>query len=718
MGFLYINFVVVLWVTAITTLLLGAFVLIRNYQHIVNKTFAFYSFSISWWSFCEIWGIACDKKSTALTWTRIEQIGVFFIPTFCIHFVISLLNIKNKKWLLQIAYFFSTIFAILSFTPLMMADSVKTVPYVKYFGTPGLAYHFAILFFIILCGYVLIKLYSAYKSSSGARRNQLKYLFWSSLFGYFGGGANFLLVYGISLPFINPFGTYALPIYIAVMAYAILKHHLMDIEAALTRAFILTAVYVCVIGATLIVASALQVPLQNVVNNLSMFITLSIFVILSLSAPYTYLYFQQRYDEKRLTAQREQFSALKQITQGSLEIEDLSHLLKVIPHFLMQMYQAKLKTKISQTAVYFYDATTKLYIMVAHRGSQKPSKAYLTTDDALIFWFTKKVPYLVQKGYYKEKELQALRNEDIDFLLSQSSLLSHEQGLKNLLESIRLELAQLKAHICVPCFYQKECTGILILGEKTKGSYNQEEIDALSTVSNHIAMSIRSAQLRQDLTASYLEAITSIAKSLEARDPYTKGHSERVALYSLAIAAELQGKPPYNQIVDFQVKIQQAALLHDVGKIGIRDDILLKPGGLNPEEVEVIRQHPQIGEHILSGLKGISRDVLLGIRYHHEKYDGSGTTEIKGEQIPPIARILAVADTYDAMTTDRPYRKGLSDREALKEIIKNTYYQGPQWDPKVVEAMLEAFKKGIFKQGVSITQEEIEQIKREIEVRP
>ncbi|MCM8779942.1 MAG: HD-GYP domain-containing protein, partial [Candidatus Omnitrophica bacterium] len=242
--------------------------------------------------------------------------------------------------------------------------------------------------------------------------------------------------------------------------------------------------------------------------------------------------------------------------------------------------------------------------------------------------------------------------------------------------------------------------------------------DALTAISNHIAMSIRSAKLRQDLSGSYLEAIASIVKSLEARDPYTKGHSERVATYSLAIAAELKDKSPYNQIMDFLVKVQQAALLHDVGKIGIRDEILLKPDGLSPEEIEVIRQHPQIGEHILSGLKGISHDVLYGIKYHHEKYDGSGVLELKGEQIPPLARILAVADTYDAMTTDRPYRKAFSDQEAVKEIVKNTYCSGPQWDPKVVEALLESLKKGIFRKEAAITQEEIEQIKRELKVGP
>jgi len=227
-------------------------------------------------------------------------------------------------------------------------------------------------------------------------------------------------------------------------------------------------------------------------------------------------------------------------------------------------------------------------------------------------------------------------------------------------------------------------------------------------------MAIRSAKLRQDLVASYLEAIKGIVKSLEARDPYTKGHSERVVWYSLAIASELKDKFPFSQIPGFLEKVQQAALLHDVGKIGIRDNILLKPEALTSEENEIVAQHPKISEHILMGLKGISQDVLAGVKYHHERYDGTGYCGLKGGLIPPIARILAVADSYDAMTTDRPYRRALSDNETLKEIIKSTYYSGPQWDPIVVEALLNAFKKGMFKKEAIITQKEIEQMKKEL----
>lgn len=483
-----------------------------------------------------------------------------------------------------------------------------------------------------------------------------------------------------------------------------------------TRTFILAMIYLCVIGVPALMIITFQLPagFYGIFYNPSILASVSVFILLAILAPYAYLFFQQKYDARRLSAQREQFNALKTITQGSLEIEDLGHLLKIIPNFLTLMYHAKLKTDIEQAAVYFYDAVTKSYLLVAHRGSVSPESTFLSTDNPLVFWFTKKAPQLVKKGYVTARDVQALRLDDIKYLLTHTNVALYEPSIKNLFASLRNEFKQLKADLCIPCFYQKECAGILILGEKERGRYNQEEIDALTTVSNHIAMAVRSARLRQELTSSYLEAITSIIKSLEARDPYTKGHADRVSSYSLAITLEVKDKSPFDQIVDLQAKVQQAALLHDVGKIGVRDGILLKPDGLNTEEIEVIRQHPQIGEHILSGLRGIPKDVLAGIRYHHEKFDGSGLAELKGERIPPIARILAVADSFDAMTTDRPYRKAMSDREAVKEIIKYTYFAGPQWDPVVVEGMLEAFKQGIFKKDSIITQQEIELIKKEL----
>lgn len=181
------------------------------------------------------------------------------------------------------------------------------------------------------------------------------------------------------------------------------------------------------------------------------------------------------------------------------------------------------------------------------------------------------------------------------------------------------------------------------------------------------------------IRASFLSAITALAYALEAKDEYTSGHSLRVADISVAIAKEM-GLP--QESVD---KIKLAALVHDIGKIGVREVVLNKPAGLTDEEFDHIRKHPEIGEHILAPIAE-DKEILKIVRNHHGWYDGTGyPDQIKGDQILLGARILAVADAYEAMTSERPYRKAMSDEVACIEIERG---KGTQFDPEVVDAFL------------------------------
>lgn len=180
-------------------------------------------------------------------------------------------------------------------------------------------------------------------------------------------------------------------------------------------------------------------------------------------------------------------------------------------------------------------------------------------------------------------------------------------------------------------------------------------------------------------------SIASLVKALEARDQYTRGHSESVERYSLAIA----------RVLGFSEKelerLALAARLHDLGKIGIRDTVLLKPGRLTDEEYEIIKTHPTVGAEILAPIPSFA-DVLEAAASHHERYDGSGSPRgISGEDIPLWARIIAVADTYDALTSDRPYRKGMPRRKALSIIAEG---RGTQWCPVCVDAFLAWMNNG------------------------
>ena len=189
----------------------------------------------------------------------------------------------------------------------------------------------------------------------------------------------------------------------------------------------------------------------------------------------------------------------------------------------------------------------------------------------------------------------------------------------------------------------------------------------------------------QKVKEDNLELTTALANALDSRDPYTLHHSENVAKYSVQIAEKMELSKDSCGI------IRKGALLHDIGKIGIAEHILLKSGKLTDEEHEIIKRHPIIGHNMIKHVGNFHKNGVLDIvLYHHERYDGAGYPEgLKGNQIPLFARIVAVADTFDAMTSKRIYRDELNLEYTLNEIRKN---KGSQFDPEIVDIFLSLFE--------------------------
>jgi HD-GYP domain-containing protein (c-di-GMP phosphodiesterase class II) len=205
----------------------------------------------------------------------------------------------------------------------------------------------------------------------------------------------------------------------------------------------------------------------------------------------------------------------------------------------------------------------------------------------------------------------------------------------------------------------------------------------LETLGHSISVAIENSQLYADIKRNFFETVEALAEAIEKKDHYTGGHTKRVVYYALCIAK-------YLQLTSEQLEqVRLAAVLHDVGKIGIEDKILKKNAPLDAEEWKVMQTHPQLGFDILGRVEGL-KDVIGGARYHHERWDGKGyPVGLQGEAIPLIARIVAVADAYDAMVSTRPYRKGLDPKTAYEEILQ---HRGSQFDPLVVDAFVQAFK--------------------------
>ena len=184
-----------------------------------------------------------------------------------------------------------------------------------------------------------------------------------------------------------------------------------------------------------------------------------------------------------------------------------------------------------------------------------------------------------------------------------------------------------------------------------------------------------------------LNAIMAIANTIEAKDRYTRGHSNRVARFCVEIATRMGMEEEKIKTLNFM------ALLHDIGKIGVPDEILNKPMPLDDDDFAIVKQHPTIGSDILKDITSIP-DVHLGALYHHERYDGTGyPMGLKGQEIPIEARMIAIADSYDAMSSNRAYREALSKEEVIEELTNG---KGTQFDPEILDVFLEMLEEDIF----------------------
>jgi len=222
--------------------------------------------------------------------------------------------------------------------------------------------------------------------------------------------------------------------------------------------------------------------------------------------------------------------------------------------------------------------------------------------------------------------------------------------------------------------------GAVVVADKVNGQeFYSNDLKLLMAISAQAGMAIENALLHQELETLLLGSIRSLIKAQEATSFWTAGHTERVTAYSLEIG-RVMGLSCENL-----EKLKISALLHDIGKIATPREILNKEGKLGVGEWAEVRRHPGQGAEILGEMKQF-QDVILAIKYHHEHWDGrEGVFRLKGQEIPVMARILAVADAFDAMTSDRPYRKRKSKEHAVKEIVRCS---GTQFDPSVVDAFV------------------------------
>lgn len=257
------------------------------------------------------------------------------------------------------------------------------------------------------------------------------------------------------------------------------------------------------------------------------------------------------------------------------------------------------------------------------------------------------------------------------------------------------------AALCVPLMTSDGAVGAITIGSQDpEFRFGSDDVRLLSTIANHVTIAIGNIELFSSLQEAYLTTVRSLAVAVDAKDPYTRGHSDGVALYATMIAERM------GLSHDQQVALEMAAYLHDIGKIGVKEEILLKPGRLTEEEMAQMSHHPLIGANILKPV-AFPWPIVPVVRHHHEWWDGGGyPAGLKGDEIPLLARILTAADAYEAMISDRPYRNGRTVEEAVAELKRCA---GSQFDPVVVDALVSVLSDKVASEegGADASAEEV-----------
>jgi putative nucleotidyltransferase with HDIG domain len=358
--------------------------------------------------------------------------------------------------------------------------------------------------------------------------------------------------------------------------------------------------------------------------------------------------------EKALEKQRlKETVALYEISKAIVSTVEFDQLLKTI----IDLTTAVLKS--DDASLLLFDDQMKLYIAAASYDltDENKKKAHLAIGEHMADRIAKEQhPVILVENFEKDPRFKNIK-----------------------------DLKEIKAALILPLIGKNNPLGILNIHRRQGNEYfTENDLPKAGIFASQIALAVENAYLFKELNSLYMSTIRSFANAIDAKDHYTNRHSEHVAELAVAISKEMGLTAPE------VLRIQQAAQIHDLGKIGIRDDIINKPEKLTALEMEEIKSHPLKGAQILEPMK-FMEDIVEIVKQHHERFDGAGYPGgLKGNEICLEARIVAVADAYDAMISDRSYRKALTVEQAVDELKENS---NVQFDQSVVEALLRVLEK-------------------------
>lgn len=673
-----------LWAVGLTSLGLGLFVYLKNRGGGINRAWMRLSAATAVWAVGTALMNSAPSSLWGLAWARLSQAAFAGVPLFFLQFTLALTEgLLPYRTLGVWSQRAAGLFALLAMTPLMVRDLRSELSF-RFYPSAGPFYGLFACWFLglfLACLWILLK---SYRRQVGYRRNQLRYVILGSSVGMASFASAIPLLFGIPVP---P-AAQGLLVFYALMTYAIVRWRLMDISIVVKNTLLYASLYSILVGLFVVVVvffgQLLFYGPQALDRRVLWMCVVALSIVTAVVRPLdTWL---RRLTDKLLFQKKYEWQkTLKEASKGMTKVTSVEKLLKLMAHFIGM--------RLRVTHVGILQRTGDRYVLQVSRGRDKRPQGFsLTRDNPLIAWL--------------EEKKEVLTLDEVRGWLRSEKLFPHRTVIRKTLEEILQEMDSLGAQICVPAMSKSQMLGLLVLGEKLSGDpFHQEDMDVLSTLASEGAIALENAHLYQQLVQRmgeieglyqrehrlFIHTAIALAAAVDARDPYTHGHTERCTAYSMVIADQFHGRPEMVELSRFRETLKISALLHDIGKIGSPDEILRKPAKLTPKEMKKMQEHPVVGAIILQPIKGME-EVAKAVKTHHERYDGKGYPDgLRGHEIPFMTRIISVADTFDSMTTDRPYRKRFSDAAATKEIEECA---GTQFDPVVVEAFLRAHREG------------------------
>jgi len=558
-------------------------------------------------------------------------------------FVQALFGYRPKLAGLMILYGISAIGITLN------SDIVVKEAYLNESGE--LFYQLGTFFWVVaIPGYVLmvlsvVELVKGYTTSLDAnQRNRIRYLLMGLVITILASLVNF-----------TKYGKY--PIDVAsngitaiLIAYAILRHQLLDIRVVVRLGILYTVttglfgfVYYISISSVLYF-SQLIVGQEIIVTSLIVG-AISAFLLSPIRNQIQLWIDRVFYREKYYAGKM-----LQRLSETTASLLDLDMLTTVVLREVMQ------ELHIDRTAIMIKESESNHFQVIAELGGEQKILTGFRYSHPIVKWIS--------------QNNKTLRKKDLIL----------NPIFKSLWVDERKELDKFQAELFIPLNSKGDLVGLLIVGPKRSlQPYSLDDQIILSTLANQTAVAFENARLYEELEETFIQTMSALANAIDIRDTYTSSHSQRIAKWAAATARYLGYSPEEVRTIYW------GGLLHDIGKIGIPDEILRKPTKLNQLEWEIIKKHTIMGASLIAPIKKIS-DVAPIVEYSHERYDGCGYPYgKKGEEIPIGARIISVVDSFSAMRDDRPYKKPYSIEQAIDELKRNS---GSMYDPKIVDAFL------------------------------